>query len=129
MQILDILEPQVAHEKTRGVAIGIDLGTTNSLGAVFKDGKIEYLGEMVPSRISCKDDQLAIDYCQDSTGAYSFKSLMGKKILDLNPEDIQSKNICFNNNQVQIAISGKNYTPEELSSFVLKKSKGKLNLY
>lgn len=126
MQILDILEPQGNNtKKTSEIAIGIDLGTTNSLGAIFKDSKILYLGELVPSRVNCNNGQLEIDHHKNPSSAYSFKSLVGKKVLDLKPEDIQSKNVNVDGGQIQINIAGKNYTPEELSSFILKQIKVK----
>ena len=44
--LLDIYEPgqtPLPHEGERGLAVGIDLGTTNSVVAVARDGKAEVL--------------------------------------------------------------------------------------
>ena len=95
MQILDILEPEIINDQAEEVAIGIDLGTTNTLGAIFRDGKIEYLGDIIPSRINISSEQLEIDYEHRSNSAFSIKSLMGKKPSDISADDLKSKNITI----------------------------------
>lgn len=92
--------------------LGIDLGTTNSLGAIYRDGKVELvpnsLGEfLTPSVVSLDESgnvivgKAAKDRLishPDRTVA-SFKKLMGEK--------------------EKIRLGNKYFLPEELSSFVI----------
>jgi len=125
MQILDILEPDINESQTNEIAIGIDLGTTNTLGAIFLDGKVEFLGGIMPSRVHIEGEQLEIDYANRSTSAYSIKSLMGKKVSDLSSDDLKSKNIKVANNQINIKLSESEYSAVELSSFILTQIKAR----
>ena len=72
--------------------LGIDLGTTNSLGAIYRDGKVELvpnsLGEfLTPSVVSLDDNGNVIvgQAAKDRLISYpdrtvaSFKKLMGEK--------------------------------------------------
>ena len=60
MALLQIHEPgetPTPHEDDRAVAIGIDLGTTNSVAAIATDGKAEILRDLegdglIPSVVS-----------------------------------------------------------------------------
>lgn len=93
--------------------IGIDLGTTNSLAAVWRNGRSELIpnasGEhLTPSAVSIDDDgtvlvgRAARDRLithPDRTAAH-FKRRMGTKH--------------------KYSLAGKSFTPEELSSFVLR---------
>ena len=96
--------------------IGIDLGTTNSLAAVWKDGKCQLipnaLGEMLtPSAVSIEENgnilvgQAAKDrlISHPERTAASFKRFMGT--------------------DTRLTLAGKPFTPVELSSFVLRRLK------
>ncbi len=93
--------------------IGIDLGTTNSLAAVFRDGKAEIIpnrlgGHLTKSVVALDDngDILVGDTAWErgqkypSTAAAVFKRSMGSN--------------------KKYVLSGKKFTAEELSSFVLR---------
>ena len=62
--LLDIYEPgetPLPHEGDRGIAVGIDLGTTNSVVAVARDGTVEVLRDtqgraLLPSVVAYGDD-------------------------------------------------------------------------
>ena len=96
--------------------IGIDLGTTNSLAAVWKDGTCQLipnaLGEMLtPSAVSIEENgnilvgQAAKDrlISHPERTAASFKRFMGT--------------------DTRLTLAGKPFTPIELSSFVLRRLK------
>ena len=96
--------------------IGIDLGTTNSLAVIYKDGKSEKilnsLGSYItPSAVSVDDDgQILVgEAARDrlishpDRSASEFKRNMGLR--------------------TTVELSGTQYTPEELSSLILKKIK------
>ena len=95
--------------------IGIDLGTTNSLAAVWREGRSALIpngfGELLtPSVVSIDEDEVLVGrsakerlISHPSLTAASFKRFMGtKKVYQLGK---------------------KNFTPEELSSFVLRRLK------
>ncbi len=98
--------------------IGIDLGTTNSLAAVWKDGTCQLipnaLGEMLtPSAVSIEENgnilvgQAAKDrlISHPERTAASFKRFMGT--------------------DTRLTLAGKPFTPVELSSFVLRRQAAK----
>ncbi|TXH57788.1 MAG: Fe-S protein assembly chaperone HscA, partial [Bacteroidia bacterium] len=100
MALLQISEPGVASAPhQRNIAIGIDLGTTNSLVATVKSGEVvvmkdpEY-GELVPSLVYYgKDNIKKVGECARSSKLedpantiVSTKRFLGKTISDLDPE-------------------------------------------
>lgn len=93
--------------------VGIDLGTTNSLISVFRNGKVEQIpnsfGEyLTPSAVSF-----------DHQGnVYVGKIAKERKIT--NPELTVSSFKTFMGTDKKYEILGKFYTPEDLSAFVLK---------
>jgi molecular chaperone HscA len=123
MQILDISEPNSNKSKVTELAIGIDLGTTNSLGAIYQNGQIQYIGDVVPSRIQERNNTLEIDYGNNASSAYSIKSLMGKTPAEIRPEDESTYDITSDSNNIYISIGEGSYTPEALSAFILAQIK------
>ena len=96
--------------------IGIDLGTTNSLAVIYKDGKTEKilnsLGSYItPSAVSVDEDgQILIGEA-------------AKDRLISHPDESASE---FKRNmglRTTVELKGTKYTPEELSSLILKKIK------
>ena len=102
--------------------IGIDLGTTNSLAVIYKEGKSERilnsLGSYItPSAVSIDDDgQILIGEA-------------AKDRLISHPDNSASE---FKRNmglRTTVVLAGTSYTPEELSSLILKKIKADCEAY
>jgi molecular chaperone HscA len=86
------------HETPKGVAIGIDLGTTNSVVAIVKDRKVEILktlegSSLIPSAVAYKDSEIlvgqpALDLLEThpETVVCSVKRLIGKGYADIDPD-------------------------------------------
>lgn len=102
--------------------IGIDLGTTNSLVSVFRNGRVEIIqgvtGEkMIPSAVGIGADGALLigqaakerNVLHPDSCAVEFKRRMGKND--------------------KIALGEAFYTPEELSAFILKKCKEEAEYY
>ena len=96
--------------------IGIDLGTTNSLAAVWKDGKVclisDALGNfMVPSVVAVDmDGNILAGYAAREEGI-------------LHPERCASNFKRFMGTTKVYRLAGCEFMPEELSAIVLKKIK------
>lgn len=92
--------------------IGIDLGTTNSLGAVFRNNQVElipnrYGSFLTPSAVSIDDGKVLVGQIakerlvsHPELSAASFKKDMGTKL--------------------KYKLGDKEFSPEELSSFVIR---------
>jgi molecular chaperone HscA len=112
--LLDITEPENNISK-KEIAIGIDLGTTNSLVAISKDRKPETIN-FLPS---------IIDF--ENISIRSIKRLIGKSsheasaILDSNPELKQF--LIDNPEGIKFVINNKETTPAQISSMILAKLK------
>lgn len=99
-----------------GRIIGIDLGTTNSLAAVWQDGKSVLIpnafGEyLTPSVVSIGEDG----------NVYVGKT--AKERLASHPKDSADVFKRFMGTSRKYMLGGREYLPEELSAFVLKKLK------
>lgn len=96
--------------------IGIDLGTTNSLACVYRDKKTELipnsLGEyLTPSVVSLDEDGEII------TGAVARERLV------TNPADTVASFKRFMGSKKIFQLAEKNFTPQELSAFILRQLK------
>lgn len=102
--------------------IGIDLGTTNSLVSVYRDGKSEIIKNIleenyIPSAVAIDEDKRILVgrpareriYCCPEECVIEFKRKMGSV--------------------ERIQLGDKLYLPEELSAFVLKKCKEEAEIY
>ncbi len=93
--------------------VGIDLGTTNSLCAVFQDGK----PVLVPNSVGQMLTPSVVGVLEDG------QILVGSAAKELRVTQPERCTSCFKRwmgQSRQIEISGKSFTPIELSSFVLK---------
>ena len=118
--------------------VGIDLGTTNSLVAIAEGGVPQILADahgqkIVPSVTYFKEDGSVLvgDSAREKLiddpehTIFSIKRFMGKGLddiqddLDLLPFKVSSES----ENIVRINILGRDYTPPELSAFVLRELK------
>ena len=119
------------------LAMGIDLGTTNSLAAVWKDGRpvivhpegeaasvpsvIHFPGEDKPPIVGRKGRDLAA--ASPERTLFSIKRLMGRQAAELGAELAM---IPFpvkdgEDGVLRIQVDGKSFTPQELSALILNK--------
>jgi molecular chaperone DnaK len=117
-------------------AIGIDLGTTNSVDAVMEGDKATVVvnsegGRVTPSVVAfTKTGEILVGQVAKRQAAlnpertvYSIKRFMGRKYSEVTEEikQVTYKVVPGPNDAVRIDIEGKLYSPEEISSFILRK--------
>ena len=126
----------------KSVAIGIDLGTTNSCVGVWKDGRVEVIANdqgnrTTPSFVSFNhEDRLIGDAAKSQASSnpkntvYDAKRLIGRNYNDKHMQDELkhfSYNVVDKNNkpiiEVEYKREKKQFTPEEISSMILYKMK------
>ena len=109
-----------------GRTIGIDLGTTNSAGAVMKDGKIRLVpasegptpyGKMFPSIVAFKEDGEIVVGKNAKNYAYVHP--------DRTVRWIKSKI----GTDYTVDIDGRKYTPQEISALIIRKIKRDAEAY
>ncbi len=117
--------------------IGIDLGTTNSLGAtVFDEGPevIETQGEssIIPSVLTMTESGWLVgEQARESSTTnpentiFSIKRLMGRSLKDLGNyvNELPYQIVEAQRQLIKVRIGEKEYTPQELSAEILKKVK------
>lgn len=119
-----------------GKAVGIDLGTTNSVVAVLEGGKPTVIvnaegNRTTPSVVSFRDNgerlvgqvakrQAALN---PEKTLYSVKRFVGRRYSEVSSErELAPYKVAAGpNDTVKFDISGKQYAPEEISAMVLKK--------
>ena len=123
--------------------IGIDLGTTNSCVAVMEGGKPKVIptaeGEnLIPSVVEPAKNlvgriakrQMVLN---PENTIYSIKRLVGRKIGDKEVKKTQEmvsyKIKAGKNEMVVVEVSGKEYTPQEISAKILQKAKTDAEAY
>ena len=117
-------------------AIGIDLGTTNSAVATMEGEKPTVIvnsegGRTTPSVVAfTKTGERLVGQIAKRQAAlnpertvYSIKRFMGRKFSEVTQEikQVPYKVVPGPNDAVRIDIDGKLYSPEEISSFILRK--------
>jgi molecular chaperone DnaK len=117
-------------------AIGIDLGTTNSVVAVMEAGSPTVIvnsegGRVTPSVVAfTKTGERIVGQIAKRQAAlnpektvYSIKRFMGRKYSEVTQElkQVPYKVVPGPNDAVRIDIDGKLYSPEEISSYILRK--------
>ncbi len=133
---MGFIELTVLNNAAQKLAIGIDLGTTNSLGALWKDGHpivLHPVGEhgYVPSAIYFPEhgppvvgkaarDRAMLD---PAHVLFSVKRFMGRGLKDVATDAAQ---VPFpigesENGVIEFEIRGRKYTPEQLSALILMK--------
>src|SRR5262245_28133047 len=118
--------------------IGIDLGTTNSVVAVMEGGEPVVIanqegGRTTPSVVAfAKNNERLVGQVakrQAVTNAentvYSIKRFMGRRYGEVNEEMkmVPYKVVRSSNDDVRVEISGKEYSPPEISAMILQKLK------
>ncbi|ADG81791.1 molecular chaperone DnaK [Thermincola potens] len=119
-----------------GKAVGIDLGTTNSVVAVIEGGKPTVIANAegartTPSVVAFKQDgerlvgQLARRQAvlNPENTLYSVKRFIGRRYSEVSGERemVPYKVVAGPNDAVRFDIRGKTYAPEEVSAAVLRK--------
>ncbi|AGF46809.1 molecular chaperone HscA [Candidatus Kinetoplastibacterium desouzaii TCC079E] len=131
MTLLQISEPE---EETilsnRRIAIGIDLGTTNSLVSFINElGEPEIIcddngNSLFPSIVSYRNDNSvlmaydAIEFLGDLNTISSFKRFIGKTFKDINVDDIPYE-FVNNDNFLKIKTVAGDITPVEISAHMI----------
>jgi Fe-S protein assembly chaperone HscA len=114
--------------------LGIDLGTTNSVAAMYVDGKPVVLradarGSCIPSALFFADDGsiLVGNRARDRAVAepdralFSVKRFMGRGLADVKDDlaTVPFPTIAGPNGVIEFVIRGERYTPEQLSALIL----------
>ena len=119
------------------LAVGIDLGTTNSLVSYVKDGAPVIIpgpngSGLIPSVVSFQPENLFVGAAakrflltDSRRTVYSVKRLMGKGIEDLQQElHLLPYEVSGHGKEiVKIKVNNREYTPPEISAMVLKELK------
>jgi molecular chaperone HscA len=135
--LLDIYEPgetPLPHEAERGIAVGIDLGTTNSVVAVARGGRVEVLRDqqgraLLPSVVAY-GDTVEVGHAaraalldRPDVVVSSIKRLMGRGAEDLKalagvlPYELGPP---AEGGMARLAIGGRLLTPVEISADILR---------
>lgn len=141
MALLQIHEPgetPLPHEQERGLAVGIDLGTTNSVVAIARDRKTEVVRDadgraLVPSVVAYHDDEVVVGEearreILDRPGIVvsSIKRLMGRGAADLKslsgalPYELAA---AADGGMVRLKIGNRVLSPVEISADILRSLK------
>jgi len=129
-------------DSKKSIGLGIDLGTTNSAVAVYRNGRVEIIANdqgnrTTPSFVSFTDEERLIGDAAKSLAAanskntvYDAKRLIGR---NYNDSSMQSELKHFSYNvvdksnkpiiEVEYKSETKQFTPEEISSMILYKMK------
>lgn len=139
MALLQIHEPgetPIPHAREASLAVGIDLGTTNSVVAICREGKAEVIRDedgqaLVPSVVAYAADGSAVVgglarqllAMRPDSVISSIKRLMGRGAADIKglagtlPYDVDASD---GEGMVRIVVAGKRLTPVEISAEILK---------
>nr|WP_296456543.1 Hsp70 family protein [uncultured Acetatifactor sp.] len=96
--------------------IGIDLGTTNSLAACWRDGRLE----LIPGEDGNVLFPSAVGYVE---GEGFLVGAAAKERLLTHPDDTVASFKCFMGTAKEYSLGGRMYTPMELSAMVLERLK------
>jgi molecular chaperone HscA len=145
--LLQIHEPgqtPLPHENEKGLAVGIDLGTTNSVVAISRDQKVEVVRDargsgLVPSVVAYIEGaeplvgEIARRQLLDrpETVVSSIKRLMGRGIADLQKLGGQlpyELGPAAEGGMARLAVGGRLLTPVEISADILRAVKERAEL-
>eukprot|EP00992_Anisonema_acinus_P000849 TRINITY_DN10304_c0_g1_i1.p1 TRINITY_DN10304_c0_g1~~TRINITY_DN10304_c0_g1_i1.p1 ORF type:complete len:656 (+),score=184.97 TRINITY_DN10304_c0_g1_i1:66-2033(+) len=140
----------VSSEPIEGPVVGIDLGTTYSAIGIWQNGGVEIIPNEMGNRITpsvvafTEEERLVGDGARNQQHAnpentiYGIKRFIGRKFNDLDVQrDTQLSPFKVVENKdsgavkVQVTYKGdiKQYTPEEVSAFILQKMKAVADTY
>lgn len=137
--------PEKSEEKLKGTCIGIDLGTTYSCVAVWKNGRVEVCpneqgNRITPSYVAWTQgdgQRLVGDAAKNqaavnpSNTVFDVKRLIGRKYSDVSVQKdaklLPYKIVAGNGDkplvQVKVGEESKTFAPEEISALILRKMK------
>lgn len=93
--------------------IGIDLGTTNSLACIYRDGRTE----LIPNELGKYKTNSVVSMMEDGS---VLVGAAAKERLITHPESTAASFKVWMGTERQISLGKRNFKPEELSAFVLK---------
>lgn len=93
--------------------IGIDLGTTNSLSCVYRDGRVE----MIPNELGDCKTPSAVSVLEDGT---VLVGAAAKERLVSHPEATAASFKIWMGTEKTLTLAGRKFKPEELSALVLR---------
>ncbi|MBA4417005.1 MAG: molecular chaperone DnaK [Syntrophus sp. (in: bacteria)] len=124
--------------------IGIDLGTTNSVVAVMEGGEPKVIINEEGSRITpsvvafTKDGQILVGQTakrqaitNPENTVFSIKRFMGRRFNEVQQEikTVPYKVVPDSEGNVRVDVRGKEYTPQEISAFILQKLRKSAETY
>ncbi|HON86428.1 MAG TPA: molecular chaperone DnaK [Syntrophorhabdaceae bacterium] len=124
--------------------IGIDLGTTNSVVAIMEGGEPKVIineegSRLTPSVVAfTKDGEILVGQTakrqaitNPENTIFSIKRFMGRRFSEVQEEikTVPYKVVSDQEGNVRVEVRGKQYTPQEISAFVLQKLKKSAEAY
>ncbi len=141
LQIHEPGETPLPHADDKGAAVGIDLGTTNSVVAIAEDGKTTVLRDadghgLIPSVVAYGEDGSVLVgqsarrelLANPETVISSIKRLMGRGMTDVKslagtlPFELDQ---AAEGGMVRLKVSGRTLTPVEISADILRAVKAR----
>jgi molecular chaperone DnaK len=121
---------------TRKQVIGIDLGTTLSVVSVMENGEPKVIvneegQRTTPSVVGfTKDGEVLVGQVakrqaitNPENTIFSIKRFMGRRYSEVADEKVPYKVVADSNGNARVEVRGKQYTPQEISAFILQKLK------
>jgi molecular chaperone DnaK len=116
--------------------IGIDLGTTFSVVAIMEGGEPKVIineegSRLTPSVVAfTKEGEVLVGQVarrqaitNPENTIFSIKRFMGRRFAEVQNEKVPYKIVGDSNGNVRVEARGKQYTPQEISAFILQKLK------
>ncbi len=97
-------------------AIGIDLGTTYSVAAVIIDGR----ARVIPN---AEGENLTPSVVAETAHGHRLAGSVAKRQAVANPENTVSSIKRYMGLEYRVSLNGRDYSPQEISSFILRKMK------
>ncbi|HUJ69841.1 MAG TPA: molecular chaperone DnaK [Syntrophorhabdales bacterium] len=122
--------------------IGIDLGTTFSVVSVMEGGEPKVIvneegARTTPSVVAfTKDGEVLVGQVakrqaitNPENTIFSIKRFMGRRYAEVKDEKVPYKVVADANGNARVEVRGKQYTPQEISAFILQKLKKSAEAY
>ncbi len=122
--------------------IGIDLGTTFSVVAIMEGGEPKVIineegNRLTPSVVAfTKEGEVLVGQVakrqaitNPENTVFSIKRFMGRRYTEVQAERVPYKLVADSNGNARVEARGKQYTPQEISAFILQKLKKSAEAY
>ena len=122
--------------------IGIDLGTTFSVVAIMEGGEPKVIineegNRLTPSVVAfTKEGEVLVGQVakrqaitNPENTIFSIKRFMGRRYTEVQNERVPYKLVADSNGNARVDVRGKQYTPQEISAFILQKLKKSAEAY